>query len=59
MPTSEEEKKLLAALDTQPLHLDEIVRATAIDTGTVSARLTMMEIKGLVKNIGGGVYKKT
>lgn len=52
------EAQLLAIIATEPLHLDEIVRISTLATQTVSARLTVMELKGLVKNIGNGVYKK-
>jgi DNA processing protein len=58
MPESPEEVKLIAALAVEPLHLDEVVRITGIKTAEVSARLTIMEIKGMVKNMGEGVYKK-
>lgn len=58
LPKSQEEENLLIFLEREPLHLDEIVRLTGKDTGFVSATLSMMEIKGLVKNLGGMVFKK-
>jgi DNA processing protein len=58
LPNTKDEDYLLGFLDSEPLHLDELVRITSIDTGSISARLTVMEMKGLVKNLGSGVYKK-
>ncbi len=58
MPSDKDEKKLLELLENEPLHLDEIVRISKISTNEVSSRLTIMELKGLVKNQGGGKYKK-
>lgn len=59
LPETKEEVDLLALLDSEPLHLDELARISSLDIGSVSARLTIMEIKGLVKDLGAGVYKKT
>lgn len=59
MPSSKGEKKIVEILSNEPLHLDEIARISTLKVSDVSARLTVMELKGLVKNIGNGVYKKT
>lgn len=58
MPTGKEEKKLVEILESEPLHLDELARISGFDVADVSARLTVMELKGIVKNLGGGVFKK-
>ncbi len=58
MPGDPVEEKILELLDTEPAHLDTLVRISGRKTGDISARLTIMEIKGLVKNIGSGVYRK-
>jgi DNA processing protein len=58
MPSDEDEKKLLKILENEPLHLDEIARISALKVSDVSAKLVVMELKGLVRNVGGGVYKK-
>lgn len=58
MPSTKEETELLEILTNEPLHLDEVARISSLDTPSVSARLTIMELKGLVKNMGGGVYRK-
>jgi hypothetical protein len=41
------------------LHLDELVRISGGKTPEISARLTVMEMKGMVRNMGKGVYGKT
>ena len=58
LPGNEIEVKLWQILENEPLHLDEIARISTIEMAEVSARLTVMEIKGMVRNIGNGVYKK-
>jgi len=58
MPQDDIEKKLVEILENEPLHLDEIVRISGLKAAEVSGKLIVMELKGLVKNIGGGIYKK-
>ncbi|HET7099138.1 MAG TPA: DNA-processing protein DprA [Patescibacteria group bacterium] len=58
MPTTGEEKKIVEILSVEPLHLDELVRISRMPTQVISARLTIMEMKGMIKNLGGGVYQK-
>jgi len=58
MPGSPIESKIIEFLDCEPLHLDELVRISGVATAEVSARLTIMEMKGLVRNLGNGIYKK-
>lgn len=50
------ERKILEILANENLHFDEIVRKTGITSQELGSLLTMMEIKGYVKNLGGGVY---
>jgi DNA processing protein len=58
MPGGPVEIKIIEILDREPLHLDELVRISGINTSEVSARLTIMEMKGLVRNLGNSIYKK-
>lgn len=57
-PGDEMEEKILDVLECENIHLDEIVRITELTIGEVSSKLTVMEIKGMVKNLGSGSYKK-
>lgn len=58
LPASEDEEKFLEILGREPLHLDEVVRISGRKTSEVSARLTIMEMKGMIKNVGNGIYRK-
>lgn len=58
LPSGKGEALILAILENESLHLDELARISSLEVSEVSARLTMMELKGMVKNMGGGVYKK-
>ncbi len=39
-------------------HVDEICRSLSLSAAHVSASLIKMEIRGLIKNLGGGNYTK-
>ena len=47
---------LLQIIRAEPKHIDEIVRALKLTPSVVSARLSELEIKGLVKNVGNMHY---
>jgi len=53
---TKEEKIILEALTHEPLHIDNIRKISKLDMATVSSTLSIMEIKGWVKNIGGQNY---
>lgn len=57
-PDSPYEAEIVKLLENEPLYLDELVRITGSKTSEISARLTIMEMKGLIKNLGGGKYQK-
>jgi DNA processing protein len=52
LPESKEEQLLLSLLQNESKHIDILVRESGLDIGIVTAVLSMMEIKGLVKNLG-------
>ena len=58
LPSDKDEGKLIEILANEPLHLDELARISGLTVSTISSKLTVMELKGIVKNIGNGVYKK-
>lgn len=58
LPTDPIQIKIIELLDKESLHLDELVRISGVNASLVSARLTIMEMKGLVKHVGAGVYRK-
>jgi len=55
-PSSLEEEIILGILSTDPLHIDNISKLAKLQTSICSSVLSMMEIKGWVKNIGGQNY---
>ncbi len=56
MPTDETEALLLRQLSSEPSHIDEICRQSGLAASTVSSTLTMMELKGMVKQVGAMNY---
>lgn len=56
LPESPEEEKILNILTQEPLHIDKIILGSELDAAKVGAILTLMEMKGLVKNLGGMNY---
>lgn len=56
IPESPEEEKILNILTQEPTHIDKIILASGLDAAKVGAILTLMEMKGLIKNLGGMNY---
>lgn len=53
---SEEEVKILAYLEREPIHVDELSRSTGLPIQTINATLTLMEMRGKVRHMGGMNY---
>jgi DNA processing protein len=53
IPVDEIEASLLRLLTHEPLHVDDIHNQTGLPIERVSATLTMMELKGLVRQMSG------
>jgi DNA processing protein len=56
LPESAEEAALIAQLSHQPQHIDELSRAAGLPSAQVSSTLTLMELKGMVQQVGGMNY---
>jgi DNA processing protein len=52
IPSSDTESLLLKQLGAEPTHIDEVCRSSGLPASTVSSTLAMMELKGLVKQVG-------
>jgi len=52
LPTSDTEALLLKQLSAEPIHIDELSRSSSLPVSTVSSTLAMMELKGMVKQMG-------
>ena len=56
MPESAEEAQLLKNLTHQPVHIDELIQQAGLPSSLVSSTLTLMELKGMVRQVGGMQY---
>ena len=56
LPDNDDERILLKLISHEPCHIDELIRESGLPTTTVSSTLTMMELKGMVKQVGGMQY---
>ncbi len=56
IPDNAVEATLLQALSTEPVHIDELGQATGLPAADIASTLTMMELKGMVRQVGGMNY---
>lgn len=56
IPESPEEEKILKILSHEPIHIDKIIQMTKMDAASVNATLSIMEMKGKVRNLGGNNF---
>ena len=56
IPESAEEELIITHLGQEPVHVDELIRLTKLKTSLINSTLTLMEMKGMVKNLGGMQY---
>jgi len=56
IPESAEEEKILEHLTHEPAHVNELIRLTKLNTGIINSTLTIMEMKGMIRNLGGMQY---
>jgi predicted Rossmann fold nucleotide-binding protein DprA/Smf involved in DNA uptake len=53
MELSNDEKIIVSVLENESLHIDDIALKTKLSTTVLGGILTMMEMKGIVKNVSG------
>jgi DNA processing protein len=56
LPADEHETAVLRLVTYDPVHIDDIVRESEMNVASVSSALAMMELRGLVKQVGGMNY---
>jgi DNA processing protein len=56
IPGDETEALLLKTLSDEPIHVDAVRQATGLPIATVSSTLALMELKGLIRQVGGMNY---
>lgn len=57
--TSPQEDHLLAELSSEPLHIDEVGRRSGVAPAQLSSLLALMELKGLVRQVGAMTYVRS
>ncbi|MBI4197500.1 MAG: DNA-protecting protein DprA, partial [Chloroflexi bacterium] len=55
-PADDTEAAILSRLAYEPTHIDDVSRDTGLPMPTLSGTLTLMELKGLVKQVGNMSY---
>lgn len=58
MQLSDDERRILAVLTSQPQHIDDLAEALNKSVGEVSGELMMLELQGNVHAAGGGYYSR-
>ncbi|HEX9923765.1 MAG TPA: DNA-processing protein DprA [Anaerolineae bacterium] len=56
IPDNAIEATLLQQLSADPIHVDDLGRATGLSASEIASTLTMMELKGMVQQVGGMNY---
>ena len=56
LPADEVEAQLMNTIGSEPMHVDEIRNQTGLPVEKVSSALVMMELKGMVRQVGGMNY---
>jgi len=56
VPENETESLIMKYLSHEPTHIDEVCRSSSLPIATVSSTLAMMELKGIVRQMGGMNY---
>lgn len=55
-PSSDQERQILQQLGTEPVHIDELCRQLSLPVAAVSGTLALMELKGMVRQVGNMQY---
>ena len=53
-----EEKIILNIIEEEPIHIDKICHASKMSASQALSIVSILEIKGMIKNIGGGKFVK-
>jgi DNA processing protein len=56
IPATDTEADLLRHISKEPAHIDDLCRESGLPVSAVSSLLAMMELKGLVKEVGAKAY---
>jgi DNA processing protein len=56
IPENETEALLLKHLSAEPAHVDELSRSVELPISQVTSTLALMELKGMIRQVGGMSY---
>jgi DNA processing protein len=56
---NEAESKIIARLDHESVHIDQLIAATGLAAGQVNAAVTSLQLKGLLRQLPGSYYITT
>lgn len=56
LPENEDERAILRLLGDGPAHIDDLGRASGLPASALGSLLMMLELKGLVRQVGAGQY---
>ena len=51
------ERKIMEILESGKIHINEIITLTKLDTAFINSTLSMMELRGILKNSGAGYFE--
>ena len=55
-PSDSEEEKIIKSLTTMPQSVSDLVEKAQLDTAIINAKLTMLELNGVARNVGNGMW---
>ena len=55
---SAEESAIIGSMQREPIHIDELIKLIDLPASKVASTLSILELKGRVKNLGGSTYVK-
>ncbi len=58
LPADETEARILRFLSAEPIHIDDVLRTSGLEVAAVSSALAMLELKGMVRQVGNMSYVK-
>lgn len=58
LPLTEPEQAIMAQLDHEPLHVDELVTRTNLPAGLVNATVMSLQLKGALKQLPGNFFQR-
>ncbi|MFC1598841.1 DNA-processing protein DprA [Patescibacteria group bacterium] len=56
LPENKEQELILANLNLQPTHIDQLIKNTNLPPQIINSQLSLMEMNGMIKNLGSQNY---